>query len=578
MVVCKFFLEGRCKFGDSCKNEHPRNTTTNRNPFAPLQNNNRSNQPGSNTLNRGPKSADYPYHLDKDIISKDLTNERPLYILSAYGPGRDAPQQLFGGQPREQSFEELRQRHYELSSTGNQDQAIQEAKLLYSNADQQIQTVLSDLDGALKYITDAANQHPNRLDVCKAKGGDASQQQQPSGSFGSAAPSASGPRFGQPSFGQPSAPAFGKPSFGQAPAPAPAFGQPANLGQKPAVFGQASNPNPAQAFGQPVNLNQAPAAFGQISDPSTAPTFGQNSTPSQFGQPQRAAKPFGVQQPQQPPVIGQITTPLPFGQPQQLAKPFGSQEAPNQLGLSQQTNAFGKQPSTGSQASGIFGQQPAPASTNPFAKAPPTSSGFGQPSTALAPTNPFGKPEAPQTSNAFSKAPSPQPAANPFASKELGQNAGTFGQSKQPSAPAFGQPSAPLSTGFFGKPTGKPPAQLPATVPTAPATQANRAVPITARFETDREGKRRLTSWQGQRVTYVGEDPCIKHFGDGGWQKIWFPEGPPTLTSRTQQYPDGFTVDEAARENFQHFFQHGSGLDGLIPEMPPPRDMISWNF
>jgi len=24
-AVCKFFLQGRCKFGDRCKNAHPRN-------------------------------------------------------------------------------------------------------------------------------------------------------------------------------------------------------------------------------------------------------------------------------------------------------------------------------------------------------------------------------------------------------------------------------------------------------------------------------------------------------------------------------------------------------------------------
>ena len=550
MVVCKFFLEGRCKFGDGCKNEHPgRNNTNTRNPFAPLQGNNRSNPSGQNA--RGSKTPDLAYHLDKDVISKDLTSERPLYILSAYGPGRDAPQQLFGGQPREQSFEELRFRHYELASAGNEAQAIQEAQTLYNNSEQQIQTVLSDLDGALKYITDATNQHPNRLDICKAKGGDLSQVEQQSAPFQSRGASSNiGSAFGKPSFGQPSAPAFGQPSFGQAAAPTPAFGQPATLGQKPTVFGQ------------PSNL-------------SSAPTFGQASMPAPFGQPSAAA-PFGTKQVQPTSAFGQTSTPSFFGQASQAAKPFGAQEPQQQPAFGQQSSSFGQQPPTGPRASGVFGQKPTLASSNPFEKAPSTTSAFSQPTTAS--TNVFGKPETPQTANAFGKNSASLPAANPFGSRDSASSLGTFGQAKKTSAPAFGQPATPSATNVFTKPEEKPPAQATTTNAAPSATQANKAAPTNAKFETDREGKRKLLSWQGKKVTYVGEDPCIKNPGDGGWQRIWFPEGPPTFTSKTQEYPDGFVPDTALRENFQHFFQHGVGVDGLIPEMPPPRDMISWNF
>ncbi|KAI4175853.1 MAG: hypothetical protein LQ343_001467 [Gyalolechia ehrenbergii] len=575
MVVCKFFLEGRCKFGDSCKNEHPgRITTGTRNPFTPLQNNSRQNPSGQGAFNKGSKSADYPYHLDKDIISKDLTNERPLYILSSYGPGRDAPQQLFGGQPREQSFEELRLRHHELASAGNEAQAIQEAQALYNNAEQQIQKALSDLDGALRYITDAANQHPNRLDICRAKGGDISQPQQPSGIVQpGVAPSTGGPTFGQPSFGKPSVPAFGKPSFGQSAAPASVFGQSAPLNQKRTVFGQSSEVNPGLAFGQPAELGQKPTSFGQVSNPNSAPAFGQTSTPPPFGQPQQAAKPFGVQQPQPPPAFGQGPTPSPFGQSQQAAKPSGIQEPPKQPTFGQPS--FGKPSFTAPQASGIFGQQQAPAPSNPFAKAPTTPSAFGQ-STA-APTNQTSTFEVPQPSNAFGKTSATQAAANPFGQKGQGQNLGTFGQPTQPAAPAFGQPAAPSSTGIFGNPTVKPSVQAPATPPTALAPQASKAAPTNAKFETDREGNRRLLNWQGKKVTYVGEDPCFKNARDGGWEKIWFPEGPPSFKN-TQEYPDGYVPDEAAIENLKHFLQHGVGLDGLIPDIPPPRDMITWNF
>ncbi|KAI4182347.1 MAG: hypothetical protein L6R41_006033 [Letrouitia leprolyta] len=557
MVVCKFFLEGRCKFGDSCKNEHPgRNTTGTRNLFAPLQNNNRSNTSGQGTSNRGSKTPDHPYHLDKDIISKDLTNERPLYILSSYGPGRDAPQQLFGGQPREQSFEELRLRHYELASAGNESQAIQEAQVLYSNAEQQMQKALSDLDGALKYITDAANQHPNRLDVCKAKGGDLTQSQQPSGFVQpGGAPSNGGPTFGQTSFGQPSAPAFGKPSFGQPTAPVPAL-PPTPVNQNQTLFGQSSKLTSGPAFGQPATLGQKPTPFGQGSNQNQAQPFGQTSTTSPFGQPQQATSLFGAQQ------------------PQQAAHPFGSQEPLKQPAFGQPS--FGNPSLPVPQAGATFGQQQASTPSNPFAGAPTTTPAFGQNATAQ--TNSQNVFERSQPQNAFNKPSNPQLATNPFGQNNQGQNLGTFGQPTQASAPAFGQTTAPTSAGIFGNSLVNPSAHAPAAASTAGMQQASQATSTNAKFETDRLGNRRLVSWQGKKITYVDDEPCFKNTSDGGWEKIWFPEGPPSFTTKTQEYPDGYVPDAAAVENFKHFFQHGVGLDGLIPDMPPPRNMITWNL
>ncbi len=64
-------------------------------------------------------STELPYHLSKDAILKDLTSELPTWILSAYGPGKDAPAQLFGGYPMEQSFEEIRLHHMNGVLAGN---------------------------------------------------------------------------------------------------------------------------------------------------------------------------------------------------------------------------------------------------------------------------------------------------------------------------------------------------------------------------------------------------------------------------------------------------------------------------
>lgn len=63
------------------------------------------------------------YHLSKEDMKADLTDQRPIYPLSAYGPGRDAPRQLIEG-PVEISPEELRLRYYTLRAAGNEAAAV----------------------------------------------------------------------------------------------------------------------------------------------------------------------------------------------------------------------------------------------------------------------------------------------------------------------------------------------------------------------------------------------------------------------------------------------------------------------
>ena len=316
------------------------------------------------------------YGVTANDITVDLTagKGRPEWVFSAYGPGRNAPRQLFGGPQREQSFEEMRLRHYEAAATGNMQQAVQEADALYADSLRQMDVALNDIDGAVKYVIDGANEHPNRIDIIEGKTGPGfgqgpaqpsqtafgqpsgtggafgrpsafgqSTTPAPSSSFGQ--PSAVGqgstfaqpaslgpaqPTFGQPSFGQPgfsqpsqpSQPAFGKPSFGQ-----PAFGQPSGPGA--GAFGQPITQSP---FNQISNQNQPSGIFGQPSGQPTSPfnqpkpsgpsTFGQPSQPGAgpFGQPAQPAAPFG-----QPP-SGQNR----FGQPQQQpAQPFGQPAAPS---------------------------------------------------------------------------------------------------------------------------------------------------------------------------------------------------------------------------------------------------------
>jgi hypothetical protein len=75
----------------------------------------------TSTGNRDAKPASF--HLDRDDIKNDLTTQRPIYPLSCYGPGREAPRQLIEG-PVEISPEELRLRYYTLRTEGNEPTAV----------------------------------------------------------------------------------------------------------------------------------------------------------------------------------------------------------------------------------------------------------------------------------------------------------------------------------------------------------------------------------------------------------------------------------------------------------------------
>ncbi|MCJ1289156.1 hypothetical protein MMC34_000688 [Xylographa carneopallida] len=421
--VCKFWQKGYCKNGDQCRFDHPRGggggQPASNNRYAVLN----SDSPGHGggrgvvrnditlsettllviqdpsflqgtnimltTLGSSSIRHEHPYHLDRELIKTDLSGEKPIWTLSAYGPGRGAPLQLFGGYPREQSFEELRLRYYELASSGNQQQAVQEEQQLVANAEQQIQSALNDINGAIKYIVSGENEHPNRIDICAGRGAPLNQAQ--AASTNQAAPNA----FGQPpSFGQPSAPAqptsaFGQPSaFGK---PATSFGQPPQLGKpanpfststpsfgQPAPFGAPSTP----AFGQRAPLGVPPtSAFGQPASLGAQPTpaFGQ---PTVFGQPASSA-----------PAFGQASNPTSFGQPSNL---FAKAQAP----------AFGQPtPSTG------FANQPVPAFGGGLGGGGGGSGGFNN-SPTPAPTNLFGRPAPPSQPTSFG--PTPTNAPSPF--------------------------------------------------------------------------------------------------------------------------------------------------------------------
>lgn len=305
------------------------------------------------------------------------------------------------------SFEELRLRHYELAASGRQQQAIQEAHALLNEAELQNATALKDVDGAIKYVLDGENRHPNRHDVCKARGADPTKLQGLSGpttSFSQTSPFVSQPQ---------ALSAFGR-------APTSAFSQPPPLGQ----------PNPS--FGQPTSLTQLSAFSRPTSQPNA--TFGQPSNPgSAFGRSQFSPAPSTAVT-NQPTNSFQSAKPQPFGQPPPSAprNPFGqpaTQAVPNPFGqpVPQAQNAFSRDsaPQFPPQPTNSFGPHPNPSPYTFAQQTPPQ------------PTSVFGNPSAPPS--AFSQQSNSAPAAS----------------SSRPSNPAppnvFAQPNAstvPMATPF----------------------------------------------------------------------------------------------------------------------------------
>ncbi|KAJ5613951.1 hypothetical protein N7528_007605 [Penicillium herquei] len=479
------------------------------------------------------------YNLKPEDIKVDLTagQGRPQWIFSAYAPLRDLPRQLFGGPQREQSMEEMRLRHYQAVAAGNPNQAVQEAQALYEESVNQMNNALNDINGAIKYITEGANEHPNRIDITEGNTAPAQNQ----------APAAGQSAFGQPAFGQPTAPnqasnqfggsssGWGQPSQPVQPAqPAqPAFGAPSAFGQ-PATLGQGS------AFGQPSTLGQG-SAFGQPSSLGQGSAFGQPSNvggQGAFGKPAFGQSAFAQAANNQPgfgqPAFGQPSAPAapaaPFGAAA-TASPFGA-------AANQQTNAspFGQVAAQQPAASG-FGQ---PSGPGPFGQPSTNPSPFGQPQQAQ-PT-PFGQPSAPAANNAFGQ-PSAPAASNPF------------GAPSKPAAP-FGQPAAAQGVPVTFTDVG-PPAYLKSDIP-GELTPVPRLQGETRRDPTTN----RLTMWKGQRVEYVNDHPCYIH--------------PEDNKTPSQGEPEDYTPE--IEEMYKYFLANGCFKDGVIPKVPPKREWISFDF
>lgn len=168
MVVCKFFLNGSCKFGKYCKNEHPTQSEQDslkwehdslktqknyQNSFKKetqkwnysnkeinTQNNLKWNNRRTETENNNSQTT-----LEEKIYN-ELTKEKPLWYLSVYNPSDKMIPALYNIWIGDISPEEVRLDAYnELFFGGNINKHVSAFIELKAEVERKMKLVLSDL-------------------------------------------------------------------------------------------------------------------------------------------------------------------------------------------------------------------------------------------------------------------------------------------------------------------------------------------------------------------------------------------------------------------------------------------------
>jgi nucleoporin NUP42 len=398
---------------------------------------------------------------------------------------------------------------------------INKAQGLVNDAENQMRVALNDLDGATKYITNAQNEHPNRIDICRLANSGPLSNSQPTPFLNSSSTAMA--TQSDPFAGPTSSTTSGFGTQSQA-ATTSAFGQPASLGARPSPFGQPSQlGQKASPFGQPSQLGQRPSPFGQPSLPNS-----QQSNP--FAQTATASSPFTAAPNHT--TFGSTTQPVGpsvFGQPSQ---PVGG-------------NIFGQ---TGKQsATTTFGASNS-SKANPFARIDISTGGNTAP-------NPFRKPPAQEallgsahTSNSI-----------PLASGDSGQG------------PLVGTLTA--NAQGFGNPGSNPnPFPIDVTNPNGP--NASHSHPNITEYSV-RDSGNKLFSWKSKPVTFVENEPYFKG-DDGKLERIWFPNGPPTYSAATEPPVEDISAQDL--EGHQFLLEHSTFKDGIMPSVAPQREYCRWDF
>ncbi|KAJ2631726.1 hypothetical protein H4R22_001781 [Coemansia sp. RSA 1290] len=309
MPVCQYFLQGRCSFGDRCRNEHPQNRPSGFGQSSQLFGGQGGNRFGAlsgsgnafkqtsafgSFASNTKKPAGKDKTLTGDLLKRDI-GDRPLWRFSVYGPIGGKPNMLSG---TDISPEEMQLDFKMAEASGNVAMCQQKYAQLDAEMDQKLNNVVQNADSS-------AQQWERQYGISASQQGGGGLS-----AFGQTAPGGSG-TFGQTTSG-------GSSAFGQK---SSAFGGTTAFGQKPSAFGGSS------AFGQ------TSSAFGS----SGTSAFGQNTTTSSaFGQSNGPQTAFGGS------AFGQSAAGS-FGQPKSTSA-FGGQSASG--GFGQGTSAFGQNTGT----------------------------------------------------------------------------------------------------------------------------------------------------------------------------------------------------------------------------------------
>lgn len=280
MAICKFFQLGTCRNGNSCTFEHVK--------------------PGNN-------SAAAPKY-NETSLRNNLTEERPQWKLSVYGPAKEEPNLIVGV---DRSCEEDRCLYYlSMSTTGSDNQYAAEHEKLLNQTETQVNAIINNPSGAIQHYEkeksaksgafgSSANNAPFAPFTGGGFGSTTTNAFGGSSAFGS---SSTATAFGAPAFGSTntvggsafgSTSAFGGGGFGNkstfGSGTAPAFGSPSTLGVSSSApaFGSTSAFGAGSAFGKPSALGSG-SAFGQTSSLGSSSAFGQPAalgSGSAFGKP-----------------------------------------------------------------------------------------------------------------------------------------------------------------------------------------------------------------------------------------------------------------------------------------------------